>query len=267
MLKFTLLLLLNLIFYFSVNAQAAGEPDEESAGDESYWSAESAVKWMSNYQTYGIELNDGSTFGGSIGISHSDGFFTDFDAVYLSGNSEIDNWTFTTGYDYMFNDYVSFSGEYSYTNYSIDTGSVFSSLNHAVAFSLDTELPWDLTASLSFDHYFGDQPASYYGLSLSSFFKFESWYFLPVFQVTMVSQDIETRLLKNAKKGKTAVTGSTKHVTGLSNMGLLAVLIYPLTENLKLTVTPSYFLTPNGDLSVNSSQFSLSVGLKYGFDF
>ena len=263
MLKFSLSIFTLVFVIVRLSAQTENEPNQT----DSFWSTETSVKWMSNYQPYGVEINDGTAFSGSLGFSHSDGFYTDFDCIYLSGISEIENWTAAVGYDYEFNSVLSATAEYSYTQYSSTATTVFSSLNHGLSFSFDAELPWDISASLFFDHYFGNLPASYYGLSVSSYFKLGGFSFIPILQATMVSQTVETSLLKSPKSGKQLSAGTTKNISGFSNFGVLSVIIYPITDQIKLTATPSFLITPNSNLTTGSSQFNLSVGIKYGFDF
>lgn len=267
--KKTGLLFSLLLFSFLVFAQTDETSDTTEV--EPDYNFTSGISWLNSNLNNGIDLGGGSLFIFSNELSHSSGLYLNLTPSFL--NAEWYNLSSSIGYDYEFSEWFSVNGEYSYLTYSDDSLNSYASYNHLFSFSGDFELPFDLSIGVTTDYYPGTHSALNIGAAVSGFYRFESLIFIPMLSADFVSQDIKNQFLKTSKKqkgkngGLSASTTGYTSVSGLSNVGIHVIFIYPIFDNFKIVLHPLYQFTPKSELSKSDSQFNISIGIKYSLDF
>lgn len=262
--KTTLIILLHAVTI----AVAPAQEDEE---DQS-WSASAGIRFMNRYTNYGIDLsNDQPAWSPSVSLDHTQGFNAGFEGVWTMGaNGGLQRWSVSAGYAMSLSNLFSLSIDFSHYQYQNDTANVLAGLSNSL--SLSAELDLDVVSlSTSIDQYLGGPGATYFGFDASGFVEAGDLLIVPLAQVTFVSQEVSTSRTKPGGGGKgpgaTSVSSSTVILTGISSVSIHGVLVYPLYEGLTLTAHPAMVYSPKAEVSTQTTQFVLSLGVKYTFPF
>jgi hypothetical protein len=205
-------------------------------------------------------------------ISHKSGWSFEAGGVkVLQSVSGLERTSFEVGYEHSFTEVIGINVYFKRYIYANDSVNALAGLSNALM--LDADFDFNrLTLTISYNHYFGNHSADYFGLGTSSFFKWKQILIIPLAQANFVSQTVEARNLPAHQTGRgkgmpNISSGSTTTtITGLSNLSLLVIFSYPLGNRVRLSVTPSYYYTPT-DLSSQNYQFIISAGIRYSIDF
>jgi hypothetical protein len=228
------------------------------------------AKYLSRFTTYGIDLaQESAAYGLSGSLSHTSGLYTD---IYFTNptNSDIDaqQTSFDIGYEKEFSEVFTLSAEFSQYFFSSDTANILSEFSNSI--SVNAEMSFDFfDLGLSYDQFLGESGASYFSLDISSFHEIGPLYILPLYQAVFISQTVdESILLKTkGKKKDNQTTSATTEVSGLANSIITVATIYPVSNNLSVSFTPTLIIGHNEDLSSESSQFVWNAGIRYRFEF
>lgn len=243
------------------------------------WSASIGSKFLNRYTAYGIDLgNDRSAASYSVSLGHVSGFSVGIGAIQvLESPAEIQNWSMDVGYDWAATEWLSLSAGYSHYSYVNDSANVLSQLVNSISVGADVDLG-AVSVGFSYDTYLGTNSASYISLDASSYIGVGRLAVVPLAQATIMSQTVESRLLKPQKGSsssgrggssgsQTATSSDLTTLTGLSGVSLHVVLIYRLLDGLNVSFHPYYLYSPKSELSTSDSDIVWSAGVRYSYDF
>jgi len=231
------------------------------------WNLSAGIKYLNKYSNYGLDLsNDRAGFSYELGLAHENGLSAHIAAVQVQ-DAGIQQWSLGLDYEREMSDWLELAIGYTYFHYSNDSVNVLAELSHELSVSADISIG-DFELGFSYDKYPGTNPATYYGISLSGYYKVHDFTFIPLVQTTYMSQEIEGKFLQVGKKKKISSSEtSVSTVTGMSSFSIHLIALYPILQQLTLTLHPSYVYTPQEDISAYQSQFIWSVGLRYSISF
>jgi hypothetical protein len=229
------------------------------------------AKYLNRFTAYGIDLaQESAAYGLSASLAHTSGFYTDANFTNPTNTSiDAQQTSFDIGYEYEFSEIFSLSAEFSQYFFSSDTSNILSQFSNSITLNAGFDLGV-IDLGLSYDQFLGEPGASYFGLDISTFQEIGPLYILPLYQAVFISQTVDESILaksKGKKKIIQATTVTTTTISGLANSIITVAMIYPATQNLSLSFTPSLILSHNDDLSSESSQFVWNVGARYRFHF
>ena len=259
--KVVLLLSLILSFANLSNAQT---------NDQAEFNMSISMKYLSRFVAYGIDLaGDSPAWGGNLSISHRSGAYAD--AYYIRPTSTAEDaqqWIFDVGYEQDIFSRLNFYAEFAHYLYATDTVNIFAQYSNSLSLNLGIDL--DLfEVGLSYDRFLGADGASYFGADISTFIETGPVYLLPMIQLVFMSQTVDDRYLSKGKgkKNDDNILTEKTEITGLANTLLSVVVIYPVTRGLSLSLVPTFILSHQSELSVESTRFVWNVRLRYNFDF
>jgi len=254
----------------SENLSYAQEENEEEEGAQN-WSFSAGAKYLSRYTTYGVDMSqDQPALSFDAGMFHASGFNFGAEAISTLGSSGgYRQSSVHVGYSHSFGEKWTALGMYTYHSYQSDTLSALAGLSSSLSFGLVYHLgPVNLSAS--YNMYFGGGTANYLSLGATSSFEVRDLSIEASTEASFASQTVDATLLpKNRGQGKgKQQQGSqlTTTVTGMSSLGVVVTLSYPVGKGFTASLTPSYLYSPT-DLSTRSSQFLWYAGLSYSVDF
>jgi len=255
------ILLFSLAILVCVNLSYARNDDEPE------FSMSMNLKYLSRFVAYGIDLaGDSPAWGGSMSVAHRTGIYGD--AYYTRPTNTAENaqqWTFDAGYEREISSHLSFYAELAHYIFASDTVNIFAQYSNSLSLNLDLDL--DLfEIGLSYDRFLGAGGATYLSADISTFIETGPAYLMPMVQFVFMSQTVDDRYLQKGKgkKNENIITGTTE-ISGLANTLLTAVVIFPLTSGLNLSLVPTLILGHNSELSVESTRFVWNAGLRYHF--
>jgi len=192
------------------------------------------------------------------------------DAHYTRPTStqvEAQQWSFDIGFEKEFSSRFTMFAEFSQYRFASDTVNIFSQFSNLISINAEFDLTiFDL--GLSYDRFLGDPGASYFSIDISTFHKISPVFIMPMLQVVFMSQTVEDRYLPKGKgKKKNDQIVETTDLTGLANTMLTLVAVYPVVENVSLSIVPSLILNHQSALSVESVRFVWNANLRYSFSF
>jgi len=247
----------------------AQSPEDSSAVDA--WELELSTRYLNRFIDNGVDRNkDKPAMGTGGSLSHSIGLAFSTEGIHTIGSDRLfdQSWA-SISYERAVSEIMTLTLDYSHYRFSNDSLHALAALTNSVSIFADLDAdPTFLT--FSFDRYFGEAGASYFGISLSSESSRGRLTIIPQIHFDFVSQTVENRLLPSRRKGgrggmKADLVGTTT-VSGLSEIGLLLFLEYPLGLGFDLSCIPSFVYSPT-DLSAEASRFVWSAGLDYSLDF
>lgn len=259
--------------------------DEESENFE-IDSSEKNENWtFSAYSVFqnkkiqkGIETNNGNpVYSPSLGISYLDAVSLDFDFNKEIGTDNLfENWSVTLGYTYSASDIFDFGIEYSYSDFTYDTTSLFDRASNAIGISIDY-MPGRFVLSLSYDRIWGTDAFNYlgltaiYNLKLSDKFKI-----LPIlnFQYSQMTIDVSDKSnkstfskLKKLYKNSSFSTLNSLTIEGIATLNFSMKFSYSLFKRFAIFATPSFYYSPMDKSKKNQYYLVFSGGLQYSIDF
>ena len=261
--------ILNIVFILSglfVNhLYPAANKNESSSFDLSLKAA-----YLSRFTAYGIDLADKNpAWRISSAISHSSGFYGNAQLTRpVSSIYDAQQVTIVIGYEREFSYFLALSAQLSHFFYSSDTVNILSQFPNLISLMADMNLTV-IDLGLSYDHYPGENGATYFSIDISKFFDMGHVYIMPFIQVVFISQTVEERHLvkgKSRKKGNIS-TVTTTGLSGLVNSSITIVTVYPVFKNISLSFTPSFLLSHQDELSEQTAQFIWNAGIRYKFKF
>jgi len=261
---------LTAIFVFMaliVPLDVFGQENEEEE-EESPWAAEVGIRYLSKFTNYGVDLGqDRAAMPIGCGITHLSGLGLSAEVVNVLGSSGgIQQSSLSLEYDRPLSELLSVSFELSHYFYKSDTLNALSGLSNSLSVNADLDFG-SLSLSVFYDLYLGGAGASFFGASVTGFYSVQELVVVPLLHLGFVSQEVQGAFLKSNRGKSKALIGSTaQSVTGLSNVSLLVVLLYPFGEGFSASLTPSLLYSPS-ELSTHTSQFVWSAGIKYSREF
>ncbi|MEN8191736.1 MAG: hypothetical protein ABFS12_02895 [Bacteroidota bacterium] len=237
--------------------------------DESSYNYSIGMKYLSRFVAYGIDLADDNTaWGINTSLGHSSGFYVDgYYTKPITNQLDLQQWGVDIGYEKEFFSGFNMYMEYSHFEFATDTANILSQFTNSLSVNTEFDLAiFDL--GLSYDHYFGEPGASYFGIDISTFYDLGPFYIMPMAQAVFMSQTIENSYLSKGKtKKKNDPIVEVTEVIGLANTMLTLVTICPIIDNVSLSVVPALIFNNQSELSNESTQFVWNAGLRYNLSF
>ena len=248
--------------------------EEVDGEQEPQWNVSASGRYLRKFTRYGVDLSSDPAFSLGADLSHSKGFSLGVETFYgLGVDRGLQRWSWGAGYEYAVSELVTLSAEYAHQSYTNATLNALASLSNSVSLGADLDFE-EASVSFSYDIYFGEGSASFFGAGFSSFYRVGTLTALPVVQTTFVSQTVNDQFIRSKKDSVLAkkkqqgpqAAQSTTSVTGLSNISVLVVFGYPLVEGFSFSFTPSLIYSPS-ELSSRSFQFVWLGAIRFSKDF
>jgi hypothetical protein len=233
---------------------------------DSPWDLSAGVDYLSRYFKYGIDLGaDQPALDWHIDVTHKQGWVFGGDLATVMDGSSFEEGLLYGGYEYSFSDNFFLRGEFSHSFYSDDSANVIASLSNEV--SLEAGLEFDpLAITFSYEHFFDDVGANYYGVNVLSAFETGKFVITPTLDISFISQTVPNAvLIKYKQKGKKsiALNGTSQAVSGLDGFQISVEGMYELGSGFSAVFTPSFVYSPQSDLAFRTTQFIWTVGIAY----
>ncbi|MGB2868614.1 MAG: hypothetical protein WBD36_09195 [Bacteroidota bacterium] len=245
------------------------QQEETDTDDETAWNLSVRSRYQSTNISRGVDLSEGQpAWGYGLLLIHESGFSGNTGATVWSGKTQ--NWFVGIGFEYDLNDLISISLDYTHTRYQNDSLNTVANLSNILTF--DATLDLDIVdLSVSYDRYFGDGTAAYFGASVSGWFRTGDFTFLPSVDLSFVSQDVTVSRLSSKKgpglsAGQQSSKSSTVSLTGMSGITLDLLTSYNLGKGFSVSLDPMYVIS-KAEISTRTHQFLWIVGLRYSIDF
>ena len=216
-------------------------------------------------QGINVSGNQG-TFGNGIILGHSNGLSFSYFNTQLSTGGTLNN-AFSAGYSYDFTDFLYGDVDFSYTSYPNQAINAVAEFSSALSLSLNADLQlFDL--SLSYEKYFGNGAPSYFGIGAMKIISSGNWGFIPSFDLTFISQEINyaTAIFK-PKSGNSQKAGQSVPLSGISGVTIGCGVRYGLGKGFSFRFLPQLAFTPKQEIAVRSTQLTASIGIGYTTEF
>lgn len=229
------------------------------------------AKYLSRFTAYGIDLaEDKTAVSFSSTVSHKSGISLNGYMTHPSDNSQnLRQWTFGLGYETELIPNFMLSAEYNHYFYNSDTVNILSPFSNAVSVGADIDLDF-FDIGFSYDQFLGSSGATYFGFDISTFMEAGPLFILPIAQISFISQTIEDKFitkLKGRKRDSEPTQTNETSISGLASTIVTLVIIYPFSDNIYASFTPSAILSHQQDLAADSFRFVWSAGIRYRLSF
>ena len=203
------------------------------------------------------------TFGNGVVLGHSNGLSFSYFNTQLSTGGTL-NHAFSAGYSYDFTDFLYGDVDFSYTSYPDQSINAVAEFSKTLSLSLNADLQlFDL--SLSYEKYLENGAPSYFGIGAMKIISSGNWGFIPSFDLTFISQEINYATSKFKQKS----TNSQKSVSlsGISSVTIGCGVRYGLGKGFSFRFLPQLAFTPKQEIAVRSTQLTASIGIGYTTEF
>lgn len=252
--------------------------DEERA-EEAYqhWTIRTKISATNRRTRLGVDVsNDKPSINPKLGVEYdiNDEFGIGAMAgIYSILGEGIQGYWFSASATYNPNDWLTLTVDYNRDIYPTDPGNVFGDLVHTITGTATGT--WDFfTASLSYINLpSSTAPAQYIDVSIGGDFTWTNFSISPSLNVSFVNQRVRNEriaeLLERLRRPLPITLQRRLYtdISGLSSLSVDARFQYTIIPRLRVSLTPSFLVTPQTTISTRQSQFILSAGIQYSLNF
>ena len=258
-------------YFFLIFFPFAILPAQNEGEEADLFSLSLSSQYSSAQIKQGVNVSGAhGTFSNGIILEHSNGFSISYFNTQLSTGSTLDH-ALGVSYSYDFTDFLYADIDFSYTSYPDQTINSVAEFPTALSLSLSADLQF-FDLSLSYEKYFGTGAPAYFGIDAMKIFQAGDWTFIPLSDLTFISQEINYTTAKfNSGSAHSKKTGQSAQsivsLSGISGVTFGCGIRYDLGKGFSLRFLPQLALTPKQEIAVHSEQFTVSIGIGYTTEF
>jgi hypothetical protein len=251
--------------------------DEEANESYKHWTLRAKVSATNRRTRLGVDVsNDKPSINPKLGVDYdvSDEFgLSAMSGVYAIVGEGIQGYWWSASATYSPTSWLALTVDYNRDIYPTDPGNVFGDLVHTISGTATGTWDW-FTASFSYMNLPSETaPAEYFDGSVGGDFAWENFSLSPSLNISFVRQRVRNeriaQLLERSRRTLPAALQRRLYtdISGLSSFSIDARLQYTIVPRLRISLTPSFLVTPQTTIATRQTQFIISAGIQYALSF